>query len=202
MAITCGSAIKIQAQENGYYLSSEEKQMGGGSGQQIITFQNNPSTQDTMWLVRPANHGKEDELEFPEGITSCELAKPIPCNTVIRLTHMSTSRNLHSHEKHSPMSKQQEVTGYGQGDGKGDGGDDWIVRCVAPRAKYWNREEPFHLFHRDTSKFLGTSKTLEFNQKTCGSNCPIMGHLEAFGRGTNDKHTIFTVKQGVHITPS
>ena len=118
--------------------------------------------------MQPANHGKEDKLEFPEGITSCELAKPIPCNTVIRLTHMSTSRNLHSHEKHSPMSKQQEVTGYGQGDGKGDSGDDWIVRCVAPRAKYWNREEPFHLFHCDSSKFLGTSKTLSYTIDNTG----------------------------------
>ena len=200
MAITCGSSIKIQSKDTGYYLSSEEKQLGGGSGQQIVTFQKNPGTQATMWVVRPANH--KDEMEYPKDEASCGLAKPIPCNTAIRLTHMQTRRNLHSHGVKSPMSKQQEVSGYGQGDGRGDGGDDWIVRCIAPNAKYWKRDEPFHLFHRDTSKFLGTAKTLEFNQQTCGNNCPIMGHLEAFGRGTNDKHTVMTVTQGVHITPS
>ncbi|KAL7578774.1 hypothetical protein ACA910_016000 [Epithemia clementina (nom. ined.)] len=200
MAVTCGSAIKIQSQDTRYYLSSEEKKLGAGSGQQIVTFQNDEGTQDTLWLVRPANH--DSVTEYPEGDSTCALAKPIPCNTAIRLTHLRTQRNLHSHGVQSPLSSQQEVTGYGQGDGRGDGGDDWIVRCIAPKAKYWKRGEPFHLFHRDTSKFLGTAKTLEFNQRTCGGNCPIMGHLEAFGRGSNDKHTIFTVEQGVHIIPS
>lgn len=199
MAITCGSAIKIRSKDTGYELSSEEKQLGGGSGQQIVTFQNDPATQDTLWLVRPANH--DDTREYWEE-TTCGFAEAIPCNTAIRLTHMRTQKNLHSHGVKSVMSQQQEVTAYGLGDGFGDGGDDWIVRCLAPKAKYWRRGEPFHLFHRDTMKFLGTAKSLEFNQKTCGSNCPIMGHLESFGRSTNDQHTVFVVEQGVHITPA
>ena len=57
------------------------------------------------------------------------------------------------------MPKQQEVSGDGQGDDR-----DWIVRCIAPNAKYWKQDESFHLFHWDTSKFWGTAKTLEFTQ--------------------------------------
>jgi len=199
MAITCGSVIKIRSPDSNFYLSSEEKSLGGGSGQQIVTFQKSKATKNTLWHVRPANHGKEGETEYPEEAT-CQLAEPIKCNTAIRLTHLGTQKNLHSHGVPSPMSRQQEVTAYGEGDGKGDGGDDWIIRCMAPKAQYWKRGEPFHLFHRDTSKFLGTSKKLEFNTNTCGQQCPIMGHLEAFGRGTNDKFTEFIVEQGIHIS--
>eukprot|EP00527_Entomoneis_sp_CCMP2396_P003781 CAMPEP_0198143206 /NCGR_PEP_ID=MMETSP1443-20131203/6031_1 /TAXON_ID=186043 /ORGANISM="Entomoneis sp., Strain CCMP2396" /LENGTH=234 /DNA_ID=CAMNT_0043806393 /DNA_START=20 /DNA_END=724 /DNA_ORIENTATION=- len=198
-AVTCGSVIKIQSIESGYYLNSEEKTLGGnGSGQQLVTFQKDRATQNTLWLVRPAHHGMEDKSEYPD-VASCGLAEPIMCNTPIRLTHLDTKRNLHSHGVKSPMSRQQEVSAYGVGDGKGDGGDDWIIRCIAPNSKYWKRGESFHLFHRDTAKFLGTTKTVEFTRDNCGQNCPIMGHLEAFGRGTNDKYTTFKVEQGVHI---
>lgn len=199
MAVTCGSVIKILSAEANCYLSSEERQLGAGSGQQIVTFQKSKGTQNTLWHVRPANHGKESETEYPDEAT-CQLAEPIPCNTAIRLTHLTTQKNLHSHGVPSPMSKQQEVTAFGSGDGKGDGGDDWIVRCVSPKAKFWKRGEPFHLFHRDTSKYLGTSKKLEFNQNTCGHQCPIMGHFEAFGRGANDQFTILQVEQGIHLS--
>ena len=79
-------------------------------------------------------------------------------------------------------------------------GDDWIIRCLAPKAQYWKRGEPFHLYHRDTNKYLGTTKSVEFTRDNCGSGCPIMGQLEAFGRGTNDKYTIFKVEQGIHLS--
>ena len=100
----------------------------------------------------------------------------------------------------SPLSRQQEISAFGNGDGKGDGGDDWIIRCLAPKAQYWKRGEPFHLYHRDTNKYLGTTKSVEFTRDNCGSGCPIMGQLEAFGRGTNDKYTIFKVEQGIHLS--
>ena len=59
MAVTCGSFIKVQSKHTGYYHSSEEKQLGGGCGQQIVTFQKNRGTQVTMWVVRAANHSNE-----------------------------------------------------------------------------------------------------------------------------------------------
>lgn len=105
-------------------------------------------------------------------------------------------RNLHSHGVESVLSRQQEVTAYGEGDGKGDGGDDWIVQC---KGESWKRSEAVRLFHVDTSRYLGTAATLEFNAQTCGQNCPIMGHLEAFCRTGSDKFGDFVVDQGIHV---
>lgn len=201
--VTCGSFIKIQQKETGYYLNSEEKQLGSGSGQQIVTFLKDPATHNTLWWVRPAHHGQD--AEYPASGSSCHLAEPIECDTVIRLTHITTYRNLHSHAVPSALSRQNEVTAYGTGDGKGDGGDNWKVECVSTtpnkdKKYYWKRGAGIRLRHVDTDKYLGTSAKIEFNQQTCGHNCPIMGHLEAFGRASADSNTLMTVEQGVHLS--
>lgn len=140
--VTCGSAIKMESADTGYYLNSEEKQLGSGSRQQIVTFVKDASTRSTLWWVRPGHdESNNDEQEYPSGAT-CQLAAPVACGTRIRLTHVDTMRNLHSHEYKSPLSNQQEVTAYGQGDAKGDAGDDWIVECDG---KYWKRDAVFRL---------------------------------------------------------
>lgn len=95
------------------------------------------------------------------------------------------------------MSRQQEVTAYGAGDGQGDGGDNWRVEC---RTEHWERSTNVRLYHMDTGKYLGTADNLEFNAKTCGPNCPIMGHLEAFARSSPDKYGDWFVDQGVHLS--
>jgi hypothetical protein len=47
------------------------------------------------------------------------------CRSVqIRLTHLGTKKNLHSHQYQSPLSQKQEVSGFGD-NGDGDVGDDW-----------------------------------------------------------------------------
>jgi hypothetical protein len=97
----------------------------------------------------------------------------------------------------SILSKQQEVSAYGQGDGKGDDGDDWYATCST---EFWERGESIRFLHRDTGKYLGTAKTLEFNQETCGRQCPIMNHLEAFCRQGKDGYSLIKVEQGVHIS--
>jgi dolichyl-phosphate-mannose--protein O-mannosyl transferase len=146
--------------------------------------------------LRPQNH--KEESEYPAD-ASCQLAEPIKCGTVIRLTHTDTKRNLHSHGVESVLSRQQEVSCFGSGDGKGDGGDDWKVECANPNAKYWKRNSSVRMKHIDTGKYLGTYRKLEFNHETCGHNCPIMNHLEAFGRASVDSYTLLTVEQGIHL---
>jgi len=198
-AVTCGSILKIQHADTGYYLNSETKNLNAGSGQQIVTFVNDPATHNTLWRVRPAHHGVANS-EYPIGKASCQLAQPIPCGTLIRLTHQNTKRNLHSHAVESVLSKQQEVTAFGEGDGQGDGGDNWTVHCTSPGKKYWERGDKVRFQHRDTGKFLGSAKTLEFNRDTCGSHCPIMNHLEAFGRKSEDSHSLMMTQQGIHLS--
>ncbi len=100
----------------------------------------------------------------------------------------------------SVLSRQQEVSCFGSGDGKGDGGDNWIVECNSPTAKYWKRNAAIRFKHIDTGKYLGTARKLEFNHENCGHNCPIMNHLEAFGRAGTDSYTLLYVDQGVHLS--
>jgi dolichyl-phosphate-mannose--protein O-mannosyl transferase len=192
--VTCGSAIKLQQVDSKYYLNSEQKNLNSGSGQQLITFVKDYGTHNTLWWVRPAHHSEATEYIDD----TCQLAEPIRCGTTIRLTHVSTLRNLHSHGVESPLSRQQEVSAYGEGDAKGDAGDNWIVQCKT--GQFWQRSQEIRLLHVDTQKYLGTSKTLEFNVQTCGQNCPIMGHLEAFARASTDKHGQLVVEQGVHLS--
>lgn len=196
-AITCGSVVKIQHKETKYFLNSEDKQLGAGSGQQIVTFIKEPDSSNALWWLRPQDH--RSDLEYPEE-SSCKLAEPIRCGSTIRITHSDTVRNLHSHDVESVLSRQQEVSCFGSGYGKGDGGDNWKVECANPASKYWKRNTGVRLKHVDTGKYIGTAKKLEFNTETCGHNCPIMGHLEAFCRASSDSYTLLSVEQGVHLS--
>ena len=56
--VTCGSAVKLSHFESSssgseqYFLNSESKNLGTGSGQQIVTAIANPSTTNTLWWIR------------------------------------------------------------------------------------------------------------------------------------------------------
>jgi dolichyl-phosphate-mannose--protein O-mannosyl transferase len=212
-AVTCGSVLKVQHAESGYFLNSEAKQLNTGSGQQLVTFVADAETHHTLWWIRPAHHtiaGVEYPTDTKQNASTaaaatstnaCQLAQPVPCGTLIRFTHVSTGRNLHSHGVESVLSKQQEVTAYGVGDTKGDGGDDWKVECVTTGSAVWRVGATVRLQHKDTGAYLGTSKNLEFNRETCGSQCPIMNHLEAFSRKAADGYGLLKASpQGVYLS--
>lgn len=44
----------------------------------------------------------------------CERGTPVRCGQAIRLTHLGTGRNLHSHRFASPLSGNQVPTGHGR----------------------------------------------------------------------------------------
>ena len=50
------------------------------------------------------------------------------CGDPIRLEHIQTGKNLHSHDVRSPLSHMNEVSGFGT-NGEGDLGDDWVAEC-------------------------------------------------------------------------
>ena len=50
---------------------------------------------------------------------------PIKCGQTVRLMHLSTRRNLHSHHFQSPLSHNLEVSAFGE-DGEGDEGMDVV----------------------------------------------------------------------------
>lgn len=70
----------------------------------------------------------------------------IQCGDIIRLEHLETKKNLHSHHFSSPISGNQEVSAYGT-KGEGDTGDHWIVLC---HDKFWRRDSSVKLKHVDT----------------------------------------------------
>lgn len=75
---------------------------------------------------------------------------PIQCDSIIRMLHVQTEKNLHSHDFQSPLSHNQEVSAYGE-NGIGDEGDLWKVICTS-RNDYWLRQDPIRLQHVETGK--------------------------------------------------
>ncbi len=73
---------------------------------------------------------------------------------IIRLTHLQTKKYLHSHLHQSPLTKQQEVSAYG--DGEGDTGDNWKIEVLGK--EMWEREGKVRLVHVDTGKYLSSNK--------------------------------------------
>ncbi|NP_001391269.1 stromal cell-derived factor 2 isoform 5 precursor [Mus musculus] len=84
------------------------------SGQQSVTGVTSVDDSNSYWRIR----GKT--------ATVCERGTPIKCGQPIRLTHINTGRNLHSHHFTSPLSGNQEVSAFGE-EGEGDYLDDWTV---------------------------------------------------------------------------
>jgi dolichyl-phosphate-mannose--protein O-mannosyl transferase len=117
---------------------------------------------------------------LPSGPTDkkfCPRGEPIECGREIRLQHLTTSRNLHSHHFSSPLSSSQEVSAFGDG-GDGDTGDVWSVVCDDD---FWQRETPVLFKHTDTGVFLGASG------HTFGR--PIHGQMEIVGQSMPDAGT-------------
>jgi dolichyl-phosphate-mannose--protein O-mannosyl transferase len=85
------------------------------------------------------------------------------CGDFIRLEHMNSGRNLHSHAAFdSPVSGRQEVSGFGTS-GDGDGGDNWIVECESDdvQGKVYGKTK-FYLKHKDTGMYLYTDINSKF----------------------------------------
>ena len=71
---------------------------------------------------------------------------PIKCGSTLRLQHLATKRNLHSHYFQSPISHNQEVSAFGE-NGQGDEGDHWSVVCAT---KFWERKDKIKFKHSAT----------------------------------------------------
>ncbi|CAM2104218.1 unnamed protein product [Caretta caretta] len=119
--VTCGSVVKLLNVRHNVRLHSHDVRYGSGSGQQSVTGVSAVDDSNSYWRVR----GKTS--------TVCERGTPVKCGQSIRLTHINTGRNLHSHHFTSPLSGNQEVSAFGE-DGEGDYLDDWTVLCSGT---YW-----------------------------------------------------------------
>lgn len=193
--ITCGSAVKLTHVESGgkFVLTSDERQLQSGSGQQLVTAVSNDRSPKGLWQVREGHDAK-----------FCETATPVKCGQVIRLMHLETGSNLHTHGIRSPLSNQHEVTGFGQA-GEGDAGDDWEVVCegagyFSGSKKFWMKDTPIQFKSTGTKRYLGASSTVKFTEQNCGRGCPILNQLEVFGRKQIDSYTQWKVENGILLS--
>lgn len=189
-AISCGSAVKLRHVESSiYYLNSLEMAWGTGSGQQIVTLGKTKNSSSALWQVREAN-----------GNPVCATGQSIRCGDIIRLMHIPTKKNLHTHGVNSMLSiNEQEVSAFGDEKGEGDDSDDWRVVCSSTSSnEVWKRNRAIKLQHVATRKYLSSSKKRKFTQSNC-PNCPIVNHLEVTGASRYGEGSLFRAEQGVFI---
>eukprot|EP00028_Trichosphaerium_sp_Am-I-7-wt_P006136 CAMPEP_0168515448 /NCGR_PEP_ID=MMETSP0405-20121227/4762_1 /TAXON_ID=498012 /ORGANISM="Trichosphaerium sp, Strain Am-I-7 wt" /LENGTH=171 /DNA_ID=CAMNT_0008534869 /DNA_START=10 /DNA_END=525 /DNA_ORIENTATION=+ len=124
-----------------YRLHSHQVSYGGsGSGQQSVTGFNAGDDTNSYWVTR-GNDGNY-----------CYQGTPIKNNQIIRLEHVNTRRLLHSHRHKSPLTKQQEVSCFGN-DGQGDESDNWKVTTVSG-SEYWEVDGEVRFQHVVTGAYL------------------------------------------------
>ena len=178
--VTIGSALKLINKAYSVRLHSHDIKYGSGSGQQSVTGMNSEVDANSLWQIRSPNN----EVLM--------RGTPVKCGQKVRLTHIRTMTNLHSHHVSSPLSGEQEVSCYGQ-DGEGDHLDDWVVVCSGA---YWRRDQYVRFKHVETGAYLGCSG------KTYGR--PIHGQYEIVSShsGTGNSNKQWKAMEGVFIKPS
>lgn len=186
--VTYGSVVKLVHGDTGKNLHSHGIAWGSGSGQQSVTTTGVQSDKGSLWLI------KEDS-KAPGGEN---IGTPVKCNSVIRLEHADTSKNLHSHLFRSPLSGQQEVSAFGDS-GEGDSGDNWKVVCEAKGASVWERLAPVSFVHQDTTKYLSSSGTHTFTHQNCGHQCPILDQSEVASSQKKTSGCKWKADQGVYF---
>lgn len=134
--VTCGSLLKLSNNNYKARLHSHDIKYGSGSGQQSVTGTDEQEDGNSYWAVKAAMADQ------------CRRGEPIACGTNIRLEHVNSGKNLHSHLFSSPLSGNQEVSAFGK-EGDGDTGDNWTIMC---NEEFWERAEAIRLKHVDTEK--------------------------------------------------
>uniref|UniRef100_A0A5K3ENK9 Stromal cell-derived factor 2 n=1 Tax=Mesocestoides corti TaxID=53468 RepID=A0A5K3ENK9_MESCO len=177
-AVTCGSIIKLVNTDYDVRLHSHDVNYGSGSGQQSVTGLKDVTDAGSYWQVKL----EDKNTDYCRGL-------PIKCGQIIRLTHLSSKKNLHSHHFQSPLSRNFEVSAFGQ-NGIGDEGDNWEIIC---NDKTWMRESAVKFRHLSTSGYLHVSGST-FSH-------PIPGHFE-ISSSKSVYGSSWKTKEGVFIQPS
>ncbi|XP_028322645.1 stromal cell-derived factor 2 [Gouania willdenowi] len=176
--VTCGSVIKLLNIRHNVRLHSHDVRYGSGSGQQSVTGVSEIEDSNSYWRVR----GTSD--------TSCHRGTPVKCGQTIRLTHVSTGRNLHSHHFTSPLSSNQEVSAFGE-EGEGDYLDNWTVQCSG---SLWQRAEAIRFRHKATDALLSVTGE-QYGR-------PIHGQSEVHAMSSPSEHSLWKAMEGIFMKPS
>lgn len=191
--VTFGSVVKLEHFSTGHRLHSHEVKYGSGSGQQSVTCYPDAGDVNSYWIVKHA-------FRAPR-------AKPgssVPCGGIIRLQHLATGRNLHSHLHEAPLSHDLEVSAYKDEDENGDEskgrwhdgdtGDNWVLQCDVEDGKPWPRFGRIVLKHVDTSAYLSSSKRFQFGD-------PIAGQLQVSAMSRKNRDCYWRSNEGIFLKP-
>ncbi|XP_076662335.1 stromal cell-derived factor 2 [Halictus rubicundus] len=185
--VTCGSALKLLNVDYKVTLHTHDMKYGTGSGQQSVTGLSPKENGNSYWLVKgPTNK-------------QCTRGEPVKCGDIIRLEHIGTRKNLHSHSVSSPLSGKQEISAYGDSKGEGDNGDNWVLICDNESLRrdeneLWRRDSHVMLKHVDTSAYLAVSGRIYGH--------PINGQSEVVGEhSVISPHCQWISTEGVFTHP-
>ncbi|KAK7103260.1 protein O-mannosyl-transferase 2-like [Littorina saxatilis] len=120
--VAFGSLITLkQRRTGGAYLHSHPHlypEEVGPRQQQVTTYSH--KDENNVWKLKPADRDVDGD----------EPVVLVKNGDLIRLEHVSTRRNLHSHKEPAPLSKRHfQLSGYGV-NGSGDANDVWLVEIV------------------------------------------------------------------------
>ena len=177
--ITYGSSLRIQNIITKYHLSSFGMNWSTGSGLQIVTAVQSDKDRNSLFTI------KEGET-YPTKING----DPVLCGEVIRLEHISTGKNLHSHDFKSFVTNSQEACAFGE-DGNGDVNDNFRISCYKQNDNETiTGKTEFFLQHVPTEKWLYINyKSSMYNDGNC-RGCPIRGQREVSLTGKKDKQCL------------
>ena len=184
--ITYGSSLRIQNVITKYHLSSFGMNWSTGSGLQIVTAVQSDKDLNSLFTIKEGD-------TYPMKING----DPVLCGEVIRLEHIITGKNLHSHDFKSFVTNSQEACAFGE-DGNGDVNDNYRITCYKQEDNdLITGKTEFFLQHVPTEKWLYINyKTSMFNDNNC-RGCPIRGQREVSLTSKKDKQCLWKVIGGI-----
>ena len=184
--ITYGSSLRIQNVITKYHLSSFGMNWSTGSGLQIVTAVQSDKDLNSLFTIKEGD-------TYPVKING----DPVLCGEVIRLEHIATGKNLHSHDFKSMVTNSQEACAFGE-DGNGDVNDNFRITCYKQNDNDTiTGKTEFFLQHVPTEKWLYINyKTSMFNDGNC-RGCPIRGQREVSLTSKKDKQCLWKVMGGI-----
>lgn len=202
--LTCGSSIRLRNQGSQYFLHSSHITFGQGSGQQVVTCHKSGKEVGDLWTVKEAD---QTSAGVNAKSNMCEVGEPVRCGDIIRLEHVETQKNLHSHSQfESAISKSKEVTGYGD-DGEGDEADNWLLECLDDKTKRISLEmkdtikgtTKFQLRHTISQALAVCELKNAYTNQNC-PRCPIVGELEVSGQHKQTSmQTLWRIESGIFM---
>ena len=184
--ITCGSTLRVQNTITKYYLNSIGANWSTGSRLQILTAVQEDNDINSLFLIKEG-----------DGYKTCKTGENILCDSIIRLEHLSTGKNIHSHDFPSFITGKQEACCFGE-NGVGDVNDNFKIICYKQKGekKIFGKSE-FFLQHVPTGKYLFIDyRNSLYNDYNC-RGCPIRGQREVSLTSEKDKQCLWKVSGGI-----